>query len=156
MLLPSSSIKANATKPSTKKRKRAKLNGGCVRENTTRKRCKQVIPFYEDRLSALCEETVNLEKEILLKHSNLAGRHGKTFDVKVLTFSQEKEKSNIAARVKVMETEYSSKRKSRTQKQAGYEEFLRDSYLPVRLEFLNILKTELNELDGALELNLKY
>ena len=153
LVVPPSSTKTKATKPSAKKRKRAKPNPKPVRVNTTRKRCKECIPLYEDRLSALCEETLKLEKEIQLKHSNLAGRHGKKFDVKVLAFSQEKEKSSTAAKVKVMEADYLSKRKYRTQKQASYEEFLRASYLPLREEFLNILKTEINELDRELEVN---
>ena len=122
--------------------------------NTTRKRCKESIPIYEARLLAATEETVEVEKELQLKHSNLAGHHGERFDVKVLAFSQEQEKSRLAAEVEKLEAAYPGRRKCRTQKQAGYVEFLRDSYLPVREEFLNILKAELDELDQELEKSL--
>ena len=122
--------------------------------NTTRKRCKEEVPILEDRRSFLCEETARVENEIQLKHSNLAGLHGERFDVKVLAFSQEQEKSRLAAEVEELEAAYPGRRKCRTQKQAGYVEFLRDSYLPVREEFLNILKAELDELDQELEKSL--
>ena len=145
------------TKPAAKKRKRAKRAKSCGgRENTTRKRCKESIPFYEARLLAATEETVKVEKELELKHSNLAGHHGKRFDVKVLAFSKEQEKSSIAANLKEIEETYPSRRKCRTQKQAGYVEFLSESYVPVKEKYLNILKTELSELDQELDKNLKH
>ena len=144
-----------STKPAAKKRKRAKAKPSGGRENTTRKRCKESIPIYEARLLAATEETAEVEKELRLKHSNLAGHHGKRFDVKVLAFSREQEKSSIAANLKVIEETYPSKRKCRTQKQAGYVEFLSESYLPVKEKYLNILKTELSELDQELDQNLK-
>ena len=83
-----------STKPAAKKRKRAKAKSCGGRENTTRKRCKESIPIYEARLLAATEETVAVEKELRLKHSNLAGHHGKRFDVKVLAFSKEQEKTS--------------------------------------------------------------
>ena len=126
-----------------------------MRVNTTRKRCKESIPLFEARLTELSEETLEVEKELQLKHSNLAGHHGKKFDVKILRFSREQEKSAIAAKLEEIKEAYPSKRKCRTQKQAGYLEFLSESYLPVREKYLNILKTELCELDQELEKNLK-
>ena len=145
----------SSSKPAAKKRKRAKAKPCGGRVNTTRKRCKESIPLYEARLLAATEETVEVEKELQLKHSNLAGHHGERFDVKVLAFSKEQEKSTTAANLKDVEEAYPSKKKCRTQKQAGYVEFLRDSYLPVKEKYLNILKTELSELDQKLDQSLK-
>ena len=62
--------------------------------------------------------------------------------------------ARLAAEVEELEAAYPGRRKCRTQKQAGYVEFLRDSYLPVREAFLNILKAELDELDQELEKSL--
>jgi hypothetical protein len=56
--------------------------------------------------------------------------------------------------LKGIEETYPSKRKCRTQKQAGYVEFLRDSYIPASEQYLNILKSELRELDQELDQNL--
>ena len=101
------------------------------------------------------EETVRLETEIQQKHSNLAGLHGKKFNEKVLMFSREDEKFSTAAEVMMMDEDYQRHQKQKSQKQAGYVEFL-ESDLPVREKFLNILESELYELDLEIEKKLNY
>ena len=60
-----------------------------------------------------------------------------------------------AAEVRMMDEAYKSKRKQKSQKQAGYVDFLKDSDLPAREKFLHILKIEVNELDIEIEKKLK-
>ena len=117
------------------------------RTNSTRERCREEIPALEDRLAAICEETTQLEELVKLKHSNLAGHRGHSYDWKVHSFSLETEKLSTAAQVNLLHDLYLERKKTKTQQQAEYVKFLRQTYLPIKEEYLQILKAEDFELE---------
>ena len=117
------------------------------RPNSTRERCREEIPVLEDRLAVICEETTQLEELVKLKHSNLAGHRGQPYDRKVHSFSLETEKLSTAAQVISLDDLYLEKKKTKTQQQAGYVKFLGQTYLPIKEEYLQILKAEDFELE---------
>ena len=76
-----------------------------------------------------------------------AGDRGYSYDWKVHSFSLETEKLSTAAQVNLLHDLYLERKKTKTQQQAGYVKFLRQTYLSIKEEYLQILKAEDFELE---------